>query len=432
MTSGRSGLADLLAGRDYRRMLATRIFAQFGDGSFQVALAGMFFFSPERQTTPGGVAWALTASLLPYTVIGPFAGVLLDRWYRRQVLVVANAIRAGLVLLAAALIYTSTVNAALLVVVLCCLSVDRFVLAGLGAALPHVVRPTQLVLANSITPTIGTISTVCGGALGLALGRLLGGNDGAAALAMSLPVLAYLGSGLAVSRLPVAALGPDGGPVRAPILGQLLDLAVGMGHGARHLWQRRAARECMLLTATIRIGFAGFAIATILLCRNTFSSSADEGLEMVALVAALAGAGTGLAAVVVPLGARLLGLGGWVVACLLGMTLIYLTYALAMSPAVLIGGALPLGLCVQGVKVGVDTTLQRSVGEGYLGRAFSLYDMVFNASFVVAAVITVLTVPASGHALGLFCGAAGLSLAMAIATSRGTLPRAVWWRSRST
>ncbi len=416
-----SGLRELLTGRDYRRILATRIFAQFGDGSFQVGLAGMFFFSPQRETTPTGVAWALTASLLPYTLIGPFAGVLLDRWYRRQVLLVANGIRAVLVLICAALVYTGTVNAVLLLVVLACLSVDRFVLAGLGASLPHVVRPRDLVLANSITPTIGTISSVVGGAAGFGLARLLGGDDEAAGLAIGLTIATYLASGAAVSRLPVTALGPAGGPVRAPILAQVADLAIGMAHGARHVWRRPSARGSMLLTAAIRIGFGAFAIVTILLCRNSFTDNVDDGIAMVAVVAGLAGVGAGLAAVIVPIGARFLGLRGWTTLCLLVMIVVYGCYAFAMSAPVLIGGALPLGLAVQGVKVAVDTTLQRAVDDRYLGRAFSLYDMVFNASFVISAVLAVLSVPASGYATALFAGIAAVCL-LAAAVTRRLLP----------
>ena len=65
---------------------------------FQAALASLFFFSPERQTSAGSVAAAFATLLLPYSLVGPFAGVLLDRWRRRQILVVANLVRAAMVL----------------------------------------------------------------------------------------------------------------------------------------------------------------------------------------------------------------------------------------------------------------------------------------------------------------------------------------------
>lgn len=423
--TGWSGLRELFRSAGYRRLLATRIFAQLGDGAFQVGLAGLFFFSPQRETTPVGVAWALTASLLPYTVIGPFAGVLLDRWYRRNVLVVANLIRASIVVVAGTLAYTGTVNGWLLLVVLICLSVDRFVLAGLGASLPHVVAAENLVLANAITPTLGTVASVCGGAASFGLAQWLGGDDTAGAIGMSLVVVLYLGSGWAVSRLAVPALGPDGGPRRAPILAQLQDLAVGMGHGARHVWRRPVARWSMALTAGIRVPFGAFAILAILLSRNTFSASVPEGMRLVATAAGLAGLGAGLAAVLVPIGVRLLGLKVWTVCCLVVIAGVCVVFGVAMSRGVLLAGALPLGLAVQGAKVGVDTTLQLAVDDEYLGRAFSLYDMVFNASFVVAALLAVAVVPASGLSMPLWLGLGVLVVTVTVGQLQQVYPARV-------
>ena len=94
-------VADLrivLRGRNFRRLFAVRLVSQAGDGVFQVALASLVFFSPERAATAEAAAAAFAVTVLPYTLVGPFGGVLLDRWRRRQVLVVANAVRAVLVL----------------------------------------------------------------------------------------------------------------------------------------------------------------------------------------------------------------------------------------------------------------------------------------------------------------------------------------------
>ena len=57
---------------------------------FQAALGGAVLFNPERQADPLAVAAGLAVLLLPYSIVGPFAGALLDRWDRRRVLIVAN------------------------------------------------------------------------------------------------------------------------------------------------------------------------------------------------------------------------------------------------------------------------------------------------------------------------------------------------------
>jgi MFS family permease len=87
-------LREVLAGRDFRLLFSVRLVAQFGDGLLQAALATFVLFSPERQPDAVKIAAAFAIPLLPYSVIGPFAGVFLDRWRRRNVLVRANILKA--------------------------------------------------------------------------------------------------------------------------------------------------------------------------------------------------------------------------------------------------------------------------------------------------------------------------------------------------
>ena len=104
MTMALTHLRDVLAVRDFRRLYATRILGQAADGLLQAALATFVLFSPERQPTAASVAGAFAVLFLPYSLVGPFAGVFLDRWRRRQVLVFANLIRALIVIAVATLI----------------------------------------------------------------------------------------------------------------------------------------------------------------------------------------------------------------------------------------------------------------------------------------------------------------------------------------
>src|SRR5689334_24990798 len=99
-----TSVRHLLVRSDFRRLLATRLFSQFGDGVFQAALAGAVLFNPQRAANPVDVAAGFAVLLLPYSLVGPFAGVWLDRWSRRQVLLRANLLRALLVLGVAALV----------------------------------------------------------------------------------------------------------------------------------------------------------------------------------------------------------------------------------------------------------------------------------------------------------------------------------------
>lgn len=93
-----------------RRLLAVRLASQLTDGVFQAGLFGAILFNPERHADPLAIAGGLAVLLLPYSVIGPFAGALLDHWDRRAVLVVANTLRALLVGLVSVVIATGALT----------------------------------------------------------------------------------------------------------------------------------------------------------------------------------------------------------------------------------------------------------------------------------------------------------------------------------
>jgi MFS family permease len=164
----------LLLRGDFRRLLATRLSSQFGDGVFQAALAGTVLFNPSQATDPVDVAAGFAVLLLPYSLVGPFAGVWLDRWSRRQVLMVANLVRAVLVLGVAALILAEVTGPGFYVAGLLVFSVNRFVLSALSAGLPHVTDEPSLVSANALTTTSGAIAAVLGGGLAIGSTELAG------------------------------------------------------------------------------------------------------------------------------------------------------------------------------------------------------------------------------------------------------------------
>ena len=89
---------------EFWRLLELRAVSQFGDGLFQAGLAGGLLFNPERAAGPWEIAEAFAVLYLPYSVLGPFAGALLDRWDRRLVLVGANLGRLLLVVTVATLL----------------------------------------------------------------------------------------------------------------------------------------------------------------------------------------------------------------------------------------------------------------------------------------------------------------------------------------
>jgi MFS family permease len=416
-----SYLGDLrvvLRGRDFRRLFGTRLVSQAGDGAFQVGLASLFFFSPERAATPEAAAAVFAVSLLPYTVVGPFAGVLLDRWRRRQVLLRANLLRAGLVVVVAALVAGGVVGVPLYVLVLACLSVNRFFLAGLGASLPHVVPREQLVMANAVSPTAGTVIVIVGGTVAYGVRAVLGAGDITDAVVLLMAAAAFVGSSLIASLMDRDLLGPDPDErAHAPaavehVRRTLAELAL----GARHVRERRPAFHALAAIGAHRLAYGLSTIATILLCRNHFSDSADvdDGLRLLAEVFAVSGVGFAVAALVTPVAVRRIGTAGWITACFAGAAAIEYVFTVTLTVPSLLVGAFALGIASQGSKICVDSIVQQHVADAFRGRVFAFYDVVFNAAFVTAALVAVLVVPQDGVSVALYASIATMYLLTAV------------------
>jgi MFS family permease len=393
-----SDLRTVLRGRGFRRLFTVRLVSQASDGAFQAALASLVFFSPERATTAHAAAGAFAVSVLPYTLVGPFAGVLLDRWRRRQVLLAANAIRTVMVVGVAALVAQHQVGLVLYAAVLACLSVNRFFLSGVGASLPRVVDTDELVMANAVSPTCGTIMAIAGAGVAYGVRELLGAGDGTDAILLLLAAGGYAASALLTLRLRAGQLGPDREVEQRPADG--LQAVV---DGARHLYHRRPAWDALAAMGVHRFAYGITVITTILLCRNYFNapSDVDAGVTLLALAFGASAVGFGLAAVLTPIAVDRWGQGViWrcyaVAAVVEGLFITWFTVPVALT------GALLLGICAQGSKICVDTIVQEYVDDDYRGRVSSFSDMVFNLAFVVAAAVAALLLPTDGYSRGMF------------------------------
>ncbi len=412
-------LRQLARGTGFRRLLAVRLAGQCGDGVFEISLASLFFFNPEQAGTPQRVAAAFAVLLLPFTVVGPWVGVLLDRWRRRQVLLVGYGLRALGAVGVAAMAAGEATGWPLYVAVLACVGVDRFLLAGLSASLPHVVAGPELVTANSLTPTAGTAAYGVGAGITLGL-RWLGASD--PTLLLCSAVLLGVASGLTL-RLAPRQLGPD--RVR-PLVQGWRSVGSGLAQGIRHLRQRRGPAYALGAIGAHRFVYAVITIASILLCRNTLTDPDDTkaGLGLLSLVVGVSGAGFLAAAVVTPMATGRLRPQQWIVACLGLACLAQAALAIGTWLPGLLAVAFLLGLAAQGVKICVDTILQSEVDDGFRGRVFTVYDMVFNGVFVAAAALAALVLPDSGFSRPVY-----LALALAYAAIALTYARLTSWPS---
>jgi MFS family permease len=391
------GLRAVLRVRDFRRLYSTRLISQCSDGVFQVGLAGYFFFSPEQQTSAAKAVVGFAGLLLPYSLAGPFVGVFIDRWWRRQILVYEPLLRAVLVGVVAALLAAGNDGPLFFLAAIVGLGVNRFFLAALSAALPHVVDRAQLVTANSLSVTSGTIIAFGGAGIGYLLRRLFGGDHVGTALILVCAAAAYLAAGLAATRLGRERLGPEYEADLPQTREALSNVARGLVDGLRHIWRRRRAAIALAAISMHRFLYGIWTLMTLLLFRNYFSASAEAGLGGAAIVLGSSGAGYLLAAVITPSAARRIGINPWITLLLGTGAVTELVLVLPFDKVLYVISGFVLGLVAQGVKICVDTIVQQAVLDAYRGRVFSVYDMLFNVTFVCGAVVAAAAMPANGR-----------------------------------
>jgi MFS transporter len=406
----RLGVLRLLGLPGYRRLLTVRFAAQFSDGMFQTALGGAVLFNPERQADPLAVAAGLAVLLLPYSVIGPFAGALLDRWERRRVLIVASLLRALLIVPVAATVYAGSDGLPLYLGALGVAGLSRFVGAGLSVGLPHLVPRANLVETNAFAVTVGAGMTATGAAAAIGVRALVGAGDAGSGITTLTSLLGGLVAAAVALGFRRGVLGPDRAVAQEH--GAVATALRGLLDGARATTATPSVTASFTALAAHRIAFGTSTLLMLLLFRYAFTPVGPllTGLAGIGQTVAVAAAGLGTAALVTPWAVRRWGRGATVRVALVVAALAQLGLVVTLTlPAVFVVAYL-LGLVGQVLKLCTDAAVQGEAGDGVLGRVFAVYDIVFNVGFVAAVAVAALTSPPDGRAPGLLAAGAGLYL----------------------
>jgi MFS family permease len=399
------------AERDFRKLFSTRLISQTGDGLFTAGLGGYVFFNSTNFPNPASGAAAFAVLYLPYSLIGPFAGVFIDRWSRRQILVWSALLRSVFVVVVAGLMATGQLGVPLYVAVLAVLGVNRFFLSALSASLPHVVPEDKLVMANAVSPTAGGIMAAVGGLAGLGVHVALHGGRGEYAATLLVAGCCYVAAGLVSTTMARDLLGPGQREADLQPGGIGHDLAVvaaGLVAGARYIFSRRGPASALAATGGNRIFYGILFLMSILLWRNYFyaGESANKALSHYAVLTLIVAIGYGTAAFVTPVATRRLTKRAWIATLLVTSAIIVAALGPPFSQPTFMVLGFCLGLSGQGVAICTTTILQEQVSDDYRGRAFSFYDMFFNALFVGGAAVSVVVMPANGKTVALMAAIA--------------------------
>jgi len=377
---------------DFWRLLELRTASQFGDGLFQAGLAGGLLFNPERAASPWAVAGAFAVLFLPYSLLGPFAGALLDRWDRRAVLVGANAARLVLVLGVAALLAAGARDLVVLCGALAVNGFSRFVTSGLSAALPDVVPREQVVTMNSVATAVGATATFLGANFMLVPRWLFGAGDGGAATVILLVALPAAIALLLAIRFPPHILGPDHTAVTGSAF---YAVASGWAYGLGAVRNTPSVGATLSGLSAHRMVFGINTLLVLVLVRHTGNAAGFAGLGTAVVFVASTGLGSFLANLLAPSAIRRWGRYATANTALLCAAAIQLAGA-SLHLAVMVVCGFLLGTAGQMVKLCADSAMQIDVDDALRGHVFAVQDAVFWLSFIIATTVAAAVIQPDG------------------------------------
>jgi MFS family permease len=337
------------------------------------------FLSPEKGTAIG-VAKAYAVLIIPFSLLGPFTGVVIDRWSRRRILSLTPLVRAGATIGILALT-SGKASLLLYTLSLVVVSLNRFYIATTGAVVPALVPEEDLLMGNSVTQATGTVVTFAGLVLGTQIADQIGNER-----LLAIPLILWPISAFIASRIR-KALRPRGS-VRS-IHAEIRRVTKDLTQGTRRLINTPAAFGSITSIALDQFLIGLITVLSIVVFKEEFK----EGVASYGRIVAAAGVGVIVGTATVGLleqrfeKPRILALAfavAGVVALLVAPKIIGLTVVLM---------SFTLGLTYPWRKVSADTIVQDTIPDRYRGRVFALYDLAFSLPRVAASALAIVLIP---------------------------------------
>lgn len=374
------GINLLVNSRDFALLMGAQFSAQCGDGLVQTALAKFIVFGGQRgfdlegARQPDELLRIALYLLIPYTIVSPFIGVVIDRWDRRRVLLVANGLRAALLAVIAVAGVTAVSDVVLFAAFLLTLMSTRVVLATKAAALPSTLEGRSLVEGNAVSQLGGALFQLGGAGVALVASTVVpvGPIVVTGALVYALGALFAVAIKRAGEPRPLGSLATEVATVLSRIADGVKEVARTPKAAASittYFWLR-------LLWSFSLVGI-GFVARRLLAGDNLMVTALTGGAGAAGAVLGFLTAGR-LQARVRTIAQLVLG-----AAALAGLAVAVLGSLRVTASIAILAFGLGLGFFL--AKISLDTMVQQALGDDFRGRAFSLYDIAYNVAWVAAA-----------------------------------------------
>lgn len=389
---------ELLANADFRRLWIAQLISFFGDS---LTTMGLLFLVQRTHGDAASVAGILIANTLPFLVVGLLAGVWVDRWNRKKVMVWTDVIRAGLVLLVPVLGADQLWPLYALIFVHA--SVGTFFAPARMAMIPRVVPAEGLAQANGLGESTRPIAMVAGTATA---GLLVGLFDGFVAVFV-IDALTFVASAVLVLRLTTSGASdhePSTGGAKA-VLSELLAGFATIRSSRFLVGIVLGGAVAMFGLGAVNAVMVPFVVGELGLAETWFG--VIEAAQTVGMVAA--GMSVGWLAGRVGLPRMVVGGLGAVGAL---VALIALVDGLAGMAAVLFA----MGLAVAPLMAAISTLLQTETPPEKLGRVASSLNAVVTGAGVGSMAVAASLAAVIGIR-GVFLAAGALAVVAALTTA---------------
>jgi MFS family permease len=384
--------------RNYRNLWLGQVVSEAGDHFNTITVLSMALRVDNSGVAVGGVMLARTLAAI---AAAPLAGVMLDRWDRKKIMIASDLIRAGV---AFAFILTLHYPAHWLLYLLSGLLMfcSPFRTSGRQSILPHITSPDELHTANTLTQTTAwltlTVGTMLGGMSAMKLGY---------AWAFVVNGVSFLSSALAVTMLA----NPEG-HFRAP-RGERAEKHFWTDHvdGLRYIWRT----PLIFGIGMAGVGWASGGGAAQILFTLYGEVVYSAGPAGVGWIWGSAGIGLVLGGLLALRLNRRLGFAGYKNA----ITILFLIHGLSyvlFSQAPNVAWAM-IFIATSRIGMGATNVLNRNmllthVPDHYRGRAFTTVESMLQATMLLSLTIASVAIKhADPRTIGLVAGCLSTSTA---------------------